>query len=287
MELSEQPDNNTYVLDPESPVELARLIDQDRIVTQAMGGPLVGVSHLPEEAKVLDLACGPGGWALDVAFARRDVEIAGVDISKIMVDYARARAHTQYLGNASFEVMNITQPLEFSDSTFDLVNARFCVGVVRREHWDAFLAECGRVLKPGGTLRLTEPVETTGTTNSESYERFVQLVHKALWRSGYGFSVNGYSLGITTVLPRILRKGSYNNVRYLPHALEFSTDCEAWQDMYQNLQASRYLAPRLLQKAEGMPLEEIDAISQQAITDMLSDQFCGVWHFATISGEKP
>ena len=57
---------NMYVLDPESPVEMARLIDLDRVVTKAMGGTLVGVANLPEEAKVLDLACGPGGWVLGI-----------------------------------------------------------------------------------------------------------------------------------------------------------------------------------------------------------------------------
>ncbi len=34
------PDENTYVADSESPVEMARLINLDRIATQSMGGPL-------------------------------------------------------------------------------------------------------------------------------------------------------------------------------------------------------------------------------------------------------
>ena len=126
---------NTYVFDPESPAELARLINQDRITTQAMGGPLSDLA--PEEIvalhNVLDLACGPGGWVLDVAFAYPDIEVAGVDISKPMVDYASARARSQGLTNASFGVMDITKPLDFADSAFDLVNARFIGGVLLRE----------------------------------------------------------------------------------------------------------------------------------------------------------
>ena len=57
-------ENNTYILDPESPPEMARLIDLDRVVTKAMGGPLAGIPDLPSEAKVLDVACGPGGWVM-------------------------------------------------------------------------------------------------------------------------------------------------------------------------------------------------------------------------------
>ena len=34
------PDDNTYLLDAESPTELARLVNQDQMMTRAMGGPL-------------------------------------------------------------------------------------------------------------------------------------------------------------------------------------------------------------------------------------------------------
>ncbi len=62
------PREDTYVIDPESGAEMARLIDQDRLVTQHVG------SLFPPEVDpstfdlVLDLACGPGGWVMDAAF---------------------------------------------------------------------------------------------------------------------------------------------------------------------------------------------------------------------------
>ncbi len=34
------PTDNTYLLDPESPDEMARLLNMDRFITRAMGGPL-------------------------------------------------------------------------------------------------------------------------------------------------------------------------------------------------------------------------------------------------------
>ena len=77
-----QPHKSTYVFDPESGAELARLIEQDRFSTREMGGPLVGLPDLPAEARVLDLACGPGGWVLDVAYEHPEYEVCGVDISE-------------------------------------------------------------------------------------------------------------------------------------------------------------------------------------------------------------
>lgn len=55
-----------YFIDPESATEMARLLEQDAIVTQ--GKPLP--EQLPETiaciTEVLDLACGPGGWGLEL-----------------------------------------------------------------------------------------------------------------------------------------------------------------------------------------------------------------------------
>jgi ubiquinone/menaquinone biosynthesis C-methylase UbiE len=154
MEEEEGKGNNTSVFDSESPTELARLINQDRIVTQAMGGPLSGVTDPFRRQNIVDLGCGPGSWALDVAFELPHAEIEGVDISRIMVDYANARARTQQLPNASFGVMDLTRPPEFPDASFDLASARLLFAVLKRNAWLLFLTECRRVLRSGGLLRL-------------------------------------------------------------------------------------------------------------------------------------
>ncbi len=59
--------DNTYVIDAESGAEMARLIDQDRIATRAMGGLFSERDDLSTIFDVLDIGCGPGGWVLDVA----------------------------------------------------------------------------------------------------------------------------------------------------------------------------------------------------------------------------
>jgi SAM-dependent methyltransferase len=125
--MTTNPDHNGYVIDAESPTEMARLINLDRFIIKGMGGALAGVP-LEGLNKVLDLACGPGGWTLNVAYALPDAEVAGVDISKTMIDYARARATSQGIANASFERMNIAEGLDFSDNTFDLMYAHLATG---------------------------------------------------------------------------------------------------------------------------------------------------------------
>src|SRR6266704_1882923 len=120
MSTSPQKGENPYYFDPEEAGEMARLMIQDRLITKGMGGLFPERTDVSLMKNVLDLGCGPGGWVLDVAFEYPHMEVAGIDVSRLMVDYANARARTQQLPNASFGVMDITQPLDFSDASFDM-----------------------------------------------------------------------------------------------------------------------------------------------------------------------
>src|SRR5437667_9447465 len=118
--------NNMYFSDTESGAEMARLIDQDHLITQGMGGLLSERNNdFSGIRRILDIGCGPGGWALEVAFAYPETEVVGIDASRTMIDYAQAQARAQQLDNACFQEMDATQPLEFADNSFDIVNARF------------------------------------------------------------------------------------------------------------------------------------------------------------------
>lgn len=285
--VAQSSDENTYILDSESPSEMARLINLDRMATKAMGGIFSGLSDadLDGVQNVLDVACGPGGWVLDVAFEYPDIEVAGVDISRTMIDYANARARTQGLKNASFGVMNITQPLDFSAESFDLINARFLVAVLKRTAWDAFIAECTRLLRPGGILRLSEPIDQ-GVTTSPAFERMAALVLQAYWQSGYGFSVDGRSFGISSVLPRLLRTAGYQHVHYKSHAHEFSAETEAWADFCRNAEIGYHLVKPFLVKTGLTTQDEVDMLYQQMIDEMHTDDFCGMYHSLTVWGYK-
>jgi SAM-dependent methyltransferase len=281
-------DDNTYLLDAESPVELARLINQDQMMTQAMGGPLAEQSAatlLPMQ-HVLDVGCGPGGWVLDVAFAYPDIEVCGVDISKIMIDYANARTRSQGLKNASFGVMNITKPLDFADASFDLVNARALCGVLRRDDWRPFIAECTRILRPGGIFRLTEPVDC-GVTTSPAFEQMQAQWFQMYTRGSYGFSPDGKGFGITPVLPRLLRQAGYHDIQYKAHALEFSTGTPAWANFYRNMDVACQLGQGVAVKMGIASREEWERAYQQMLIEMNAEGFCGIWHFTTFWGAKP
>jgi SAM-dependent methyltransferase len=284
--MSETPGESTYVLDSESPLEMTRLIEQQRRVKQAMGGTFAGLPELPKGARVLDMACGPGSWLLDVAFERPDIKAIGVDVSKIMINYASARARSQNLINTTFAIMDITRPLDFAAGSFDLITAEGLAAVLQRDSWKPFITECTRLLRPGGFLRLAEPYDF-GVTNSVAIERIQELGTQMLWKLGYGFSVDGRTFGLAHVLPSLLRQIGYINTKSRSYPIEFSFDQPAWIDYYRNYQ-SAYQQAKMLWVQDGLVTEEeFDQLYQQMIIDMNTDTFQGMATVITIFGEKP
>lgn len=283
------PSKNNYVFDGESPEEMARLINQDQLLTRTMGGvfPSVSPSDISQIRHVLDLGCGPGGWVLDVAFEYPQIEAAGIDISRIMVDYANARARTQQLPNASFGVMDFTNlPLDFADGAFDLVNARLMIGSLLRDVWPRFIGECKRLLRSGGALQLTEPIDL-GVCSSPATDRMCSLMFEASLRAGYGFPVGNRTAGVVHMLPRLLRSAGFQQVKLQAHALEFSAETEAWGDIYRNFEVAFYMARPLFLHTGLLTEQTFEELYQQMLIEMHAEDFCAVWHLLTVSGTKP
>jgi ubiquinone/menaquinone biosynthesis C-methylase UbiE len=276
---------NSYVFDAESSSEMGRLIDQDQVVTRAMGGSLTGIPKVGRLKNILDLGCGPGGWVLDVAFTLPEAEVEGVDVSRVMVDYANARARTQLLPNASFGVMDITQPLEFPDHSFDLVNARFLTAVLKRDAWFLFLEECHRVLRPGGILRLTE-AKDFGATTCSWLNQFLALTRQALYQIGYGFTSDD-GLNLIPILLAFYHQQHYKAVGVKATVLDFSVDTEGWAGMYRNIDIIAQQMKPVLLELKLISSELFDLMHQQSLVAMQLPTFCGLSHITTITGQKP
>lgn len=282
----------TYLIDVESGSEMARLLDQDRLTTTAMGGLFSerASTEIASMNRILDIACGPGGWVHETAFAYPHIEVTGIDISESMIEYAQAFAQVRHLSNAHFQVMNALQPLTFADETFDLVNARSVSGVIPPAAWPQFLAECQRILKPGGTLRITE--SEWGFTNSASLETFCANMAKAMSNFGRGFSPTGRHLGLTPLLPTLLRRAHFEQVQSKAYDLDFSYAQPLHNAMFEDF---KFLFPLskgpLLMAASIAPgmiaPEEYDTLCEQALVDMRGQDFCGLVYLRTVWGQKP
>ncbi len=279
---------NTYIIDTEDPTELTRLMEQDRLLTAQTGlfpRPPAELFPTPGEDEVLDLACGPGGWAIEVSYALPSVEVTGIDLSPSMVGYATMRARTQHRENVSFEVMDITQPLSLSDSTFRYINARFLLGFLRPEQWLPLLQECKRLLVPGGTLCLTEA--EWAMTNSRAYETLKRMVTRALWVAKQSLSPDGQDLGVTPLLSSFLRQAGYQELGQKATAIEWSAGIELHTSMMDQSRAAFALLRPFVLKMGMATAETYDALYGQMLEEVSALTFCGVFTPLTVWGHAP
>lgn len=280
--------DNQYVLGAENAAEMARIMDQDKLTNESMGGLFPERrDHLEHIHTILDVACGPGGWVHEVARAYPHIDISGVDISAIMVEYANAHARVSRLANAHFQVMNALVSLNFPDNAFDLINSRFLLGFMSPPAWPKLVQQCMRKLRPGGTLRMTES-EGFGIINTPAMGRLNELSLRAMFKAGRSYIPEGRSYGITAMLERYLREAGIVDIRTQGYGFNYSAGAPLHESWCANFTtALQLLRPFMTQMTQVVSATEYDDLVQQAQIEMLSDEFIGISYGLTVWGTKP
>jgi ubiquinone/menaquinone biosynthesis C-methylase UbiE len=283
------PDESSYVIDQESSVEMARLMELDITTTKGMGSLFPSDIDLTGVHDILDIACGPGGWVLDVAFAHRDKRVVGVDISSSMLSYARAHAEVQGLQNVTFRYMDATSALEFPDASFDFINARFIGGFMWKGAWPKLIQECIRITRPGGIIRFTESDYTVSSaTNSIALSRLNRLIVRAFCRTGRSFcdDEEGYQLGVNPMIHGFFEEAGYHEICEQVHVINSSYGRPAYKSMSKNLQIAMKLVQPFLIKAGVATANELDQVYQEMLIDLLREDFHSTWYFMSTYGQK-
>lgn len=131
---------------------------------------LVRAVNPARDARVLEVACGPGHVAL--AFAPHCREVVGVDLTAAPLAIAERMRADRGLSNARFELADADR-LQFRDGEFDVVLCRFAV-----HHFDdpaRVLAEMSRVCRVGGTVAVEDLVACEHPERAAYHNRFEQL----------------------------------------------------------------------------------------------------------------
>lgn len=107
--------------------------------------------------RLLDAGIGTGR---NCAFYPPAAVVSGIDISEAMLERARHRCPTLAAGGRLYR-MDVTA-LAFPSGAFDAAVATFLFCVLPEQFQVPALRELGRVVKPGGTIRLLEYVRPRG-----------------------------------------------------------------------------------------------------------------------------
>jgi len=104
-------------------------------------------------ARLLEIGCGRGGFALRMAAMRPALHVAA-DFSREAIAIGSRRAEELGVETIRWECHDI-QNIGLADSSFDVVVS--CETIEHVEHPHRAIRELARVLAPGGTLFLTTP----------------------------------------------------------------------------------------------------------------------------------
>jgi ubiquinone/menaquinone biosynthesis C-methylase UbiE len=269
-----------FVQDRHNKEELTRLTIQEKMITQSMGGALPEQADPSSFRRVLDVACGPGGWIIDAAKAYPSIELVGVDISEKMIDYARERARTERIAEqVEFQVMDVLRGLTFAPASFDLVNMRLAVSFVRTWDWPKLLSEFQRVTHDGGVIRLTEADIAEGS--SPALLNLNQLLRQAFFNAGNFFALQND--GLTSQLAPLLTRHGLKNVQTRTHKLTYRAGTPEGQQFTSDMQHLYHTVQPFIQKWMHAP-DDYDAIYQQALNEMQQADFVATWTFVTAWG---
>jgi len=277
--------DTTYIINGELPAETARLDVQAQEVNTVTGLFPKGLRDLlPIGASVLDVGCGPGTWALEVAYQYPDMEVVGIDINKTLIDWAQARAISQNRQNICFEVLDAFDT-GYAEFSFDVVHIRFAAGWVPGASWPALLSHIYHILDRGGWLTSTEG-EWPYTT-SKALNRLNKLLSQAMHNAGMGLSADGYTQGVVARMGNMLSKAGFTGTKVECSALDFSgyhpREFKIW---YDDVVALYHLVrPFLVKHLPGCePM--IDFLQGEMIQQMWEPEFCGIGSFYTYSAQK-
>lgn len=113
--------------------------------------------HIKDGDHVLDIGCANGYSTFRQASTRNLASITGVDFASNMVAAAQSTKLERGLGNNISFLEGDVSSLQFPDNTFDVAyTTRVLINLPTWEQQMLGIAECIRVVKPNGTIILSE-----------------------------------------------------------------------------------------------------------------------------------
>jgi len=235
--------------------------------------------------RVVDVACGTGEWVRAATLAFPQLELMGIDGSNVLLD----RADTRASDRLTFAVMkNVTPPFDLPVGSVDLMNLRFVAHRYLVTHFPALVAECLRIVRPGGIILLTEgdlPI-----TSSPACERLSNLLSEALGQTGQNLFPpipSGRNFLIAPLLPRLLVDAGCQHITQAMYVTNFGQGTPAHADIAGEYHRICRLAQPVLLRLNVSTQPEMEQLQQGISSELQAETFRGVGFYRAVWGRKP
>lgn len=138
----------------ESAAEISRLNFQHYMFRLAFGGDYS--APIQPSGDILDVACGTGRWARDMARRFPAMNVVGFDISRDLLDASLAEGSDTTPENCAFVYGDALQPFAFPDGVFNYAMARACSSFIPAAQWIQVVTQMTRVTRPGGWIEIRD-----------------------------------------------------------------------------------------------------------------------------------
>jgi ubiquinone/menaquinone biosynthesis C-methylase UbiE len=142
---------------PKDDAEINRLDFQHYMLRHALKGNYA--APLTNPLGIVDVGCGTGRWAMEMAHLFPAANVIGVDIQPAQLETARAVALPL---NYAFVQANVLAGLPFPDADFDFVHMRLVGNAIPLHRWPETLGELVRITRQGGWIELVEMAPPRG-----------------------------------------------------------------------------------------------------------------------------
>ncbi|MGC1189689.1 MAG: methyltransferase domain-containing protein, partial [Candidatus Binatus sp.] len=132
---------------------------------------LVEIVAPPREARVLEVATGPGHVAM--AFAQVCREVVGIDLTDAPLAIAENMRAERGITNVSFQKGDVESRLPFKDHEFDVVVCRFAVHHFAEPR--KVVAEMARVCRADGLVAIEDLIASEQPERAAYYNEFERL----------------------------------------------------------------------------------------------------------------
>jgi tRNA (cmo5U34)-methyltransferase len=146
----------------------------------------------PTATHLLDIGCGAGNYSLKLLQALPNLNVTLVDLSKPMLDRAKARVEVTTSGTVT-AIQSDVRDLELGREQFDIIVAAAVFHHLRDDaDWQNVFAKCYAALKPGGSIWISDLIEhNTPAVQALMWERYGEYL-TGLKNSEYRETVFSY-----------------------------------------------------------------------------------------------
>lgn len=260
---------------PKDPQEVQRLDFQHFIIRQELHGNYLAPLDRPKS--ILDVGCGTGRWAMEMAAEFPRARVVGIDL--VLPDSTASLGHglTQQPENVTFLEGDVLKGLSFDDASFDFVHIRFLFTAVPERAWPALLDELIRVTRPQGWIESVESWVTLSKSFSSGYT-FVEWVNELLRR-------RELDPLIARKMPEMMRSRGLEQIvtRELAHT---PPESQRWKQVYSAIGLAALEGLRTPIIAQGIvTAEQFDLVAAR-IKQEIQDGKVLMWPSYTTYGQR-